>query len=401
MPWKENSVSDMRVQFIALFLRKELSFTDLCKHFGISRVTGYKFVERYESFGPVGLADQSRAPYSHPNSTPEAIQDAVIDLRNDHEHWGPKKLRARLLIDHPDITWPAASTIGDLLKSKNLIVPRRRPKPGPLAPTGLSYPDSPNSVWTADFKGEFRLRNSSLCYPLTICDRNTRMLLACNALPSTATVGAKSVWIATFREYGIPKVIRSDNGTPFASVGIGGLSRLSAWWIRLGILSERIAPGKPQQNGSHERMHRTLKAEVASKPQASFKAQQQAFNDFVYEYNHVRPHEALGQVPPATIYAPSPREYPGILPELQYPSDMATRHVRTNGQIRWDGGLLFLSEVLAGEHVAFEQIDDRRWAFYYGPLPIAILDNPTKYWARDKKANQLLQELRKETIDNN
>lgn len=399
MPWKENSVSDMRVQFIALFLRKELSFTDLCKHFSISRVTGYKFVERYESFGPVGLADQSRAPYSHPNSTPEAIQNVIIDLKNNHEHWGPKKLRARLLIDRPDVNWPVASTIGDLLKSKNLVVPRHRPKPGPPAPTGLCYPDSPNSVWTADFKGEFRLTNTSLCYPLTICDRNTRMLLACNALPSTATVGAKAVWITTFREYGLPRVIRSDNGTPFASVGIGGLSRLSAWWIRLGILPERIAPGKPQQNGSHERMHRTLKAEVASKPQASFKSQQQAFNYFVHEYNYIRPHEALGQVPPATIYSPSPREYPLILPQLQYPADMTVRHVRTNGQIRWRGELLFLSEVLAGEHVAFEQIDAHSFAFYYGPLPIAILDDSTRSWARDHKANKLLQELRKETMD--
>jgi len=399
MPWKENSVSDMRVRFIAEYLSQSLSFSDLCREFNVTRRTGYKYVERYELYGPAGLVDQSRAAHSHPNTTPDSIQNSILDLKEQHPTWGSKKLRSRLILDHPNVNWPAASTIGDLLKSKNLVQSRRRPRPSGSFPTGLTYPDSPNSVWTTDFKGEFRLRNSSLCYPLTICDRNTRMLLACNALPSTATVGAKAVWIATFREYGLPKVIRSDNGTPFASVGIGGLSQLSAWWIRLGILPERIAPGKPQQNGSHERMHRTLKAEVASKPQASFKAQQQAFNDFVHEYNYTRPHEALGLVPPATVYSTSSRQYPRILPEIEYPSGLATRHVRTNGQVRWQGGLIFLSEVLAGEHVAFEQIEDRLWAFYYGPVPIAILDDSNKSWDRSRKANRLLRELRKETLD--
>lgn len=199
----------------------------------------------------------------------------------------------------------------------------------------------------------------------------------------------------------MPKIIRTDNGTPFASVAISGLSRLAIWWIRLGIVPEHIAPGKPGQNGSHERMHRTLKAEVASKPQASFKAQQQAFNDFVHEYNYARPHEALGQVTPATLYSPSPREYPLILPEIQYPAGTPTRHVRTNGQIRWQGELLFLSATLAGERVAFEQIDERNWAFYYGSFPFAILDEATKTWAKGPKAKKLLQELRKETLDDN
>jgi len=401
MPWKENSVSDMRVRFIAEYLSQSLSFSDLCGEFNITRRTGYKFVERYEMYGLAGLIDQSRAPYSHPNSTPESIQNDILDLKGKHVTWGPKKLRSRLLLDHPDVHWPAASTIGDLLKSKNLVVPRRRRKPSGSVPTGLSYPDSPNSVWTTDFKGEFRLRSNSWCYPLTICDGSSKMLLACSALSSTATIPTKAAWIATFREYGLPRVIRSDNGTPFASPGIGGLSRLSVWWIRLGIIPEHIAPGKPQQNGSHERMHRTLKAEVTSTPQASFKSQQLAFNDFVYEYNYIRPHEALGLVPPATVYSTSPRHYPRILPEIEYPSGLATRHVRTNGQIRWQGGLIFLSEVLAGEHVAFEQIQDRLWAFYYGPVPIAILDDSTKSWDRSRKANRLLRELRKETLDIN
>jgi transposase InsO family protein len=396
MPWKETNVLDMRMQFIALYLQQCVSFCELCRHFGISRTTGYKLVERYEQLGPSGLLDQSRAPYSHPNSTPEQIQDQIIDFRKDHPHWGPKKLRTVLMRDHPDIAWPAPSTIGQLLMSRNLVKSRRKGHSGKAVPTHLSVPDAPNHVWTADFKGQFALQDKSMCYPLTICDNFAKMILACSGLSNTATDPAKAVWVATFRENGLPRVIRTDNGTPFASRSIGGLSRLSAWWIRLGIIPQRIAPGKPQQNGSHERMHKTLKAEVASQPAADFKSQQRAFNNFVYEYNHIRPHEALGQRVPASLYEVSSRQYPLILPDIEYPADFTIRHVRTNGEIRWRGELLFVSEVLTGEYVGLEQLDDRHWALYYGPVPLAILDGYQRSWLPSQKAVSILKQLTKE-----
>jgi transposase InsO family protein len=390
----------MRLQFIALYQQDIMSFTDLCKHFGVSRTTGYKFVDRYKELGPAGLADQSKAPYSHPNSTPESIQDQIIDFRKDHPNWGPKKLLTVLLRDYPDINWPAASTIGELLKNKNLVKSRRKHGHlGSITLNDLTIPNDSNEVWTADFKGQFKLQNNSLCYPLTICDNFTKMILACSGLSNTATDPAKAIWVAAFRQYGLPRVIRTDNGVPFASNSIGSISKLSAWWIRLGIIPERISPGNPQQNGSHERMHKTLKQEVASKPKANLKSQQKAFNDFVYEYNYIRPHEALGQQVPASIYKISKVEYPLILPKLEYPSDFTVRHVRTNGEIRWRGELLFVSEVLKGEYVGLEQLDDRQWALYYGQVPLAILDSYKKSWLSSKLAAPIIKQLKKESID--
>ena len=223
------------------------------------------------------------------------------------------------------------------------------------------------------------------------------MLLKCQALPNTSTELSKAVWIATFREHGLPRVIRTDNGVPFASIGIGGLSRLSTWWICLGIIPERIAPGKPQQNGSHENMHRALKQEIVSTPQANLKSQQKAFNDFVYNTT-TSGLAALGQQVPASLYSSSARQYPLILPELEYPSDMMVRHVRTNGEIRWRGEMLFISEVLSGEYVGFEQIDDRCWALHYGPVPLAILDDSKRSWLPAKKAAPIIRQLRKEKL---
>lgn len=397
MPWKENSVLDSRLQFIALHQQHVMSFTDLCRSAGVSRTTGYKLVERYEEYGPSGLHDRPKAPHTHPNATDPETQLRIIQLRTQRPNWGPKKLRTVLIRDFPDGHWPASSTIGELLKGKGLVAARRRRRSATsVAPCDLSNPDSPNSVWTADYKGQFRLQNNQLCYPLTICDAYSRMILKCQALPNTATDHAKAVWVAAFREYGLPFVIRTDNGAPFASVSLGGLSRLSAWWIRLGILPERIQPGKPQQNGSHERMHKTLKQEETSHPQIDLKLQQQAFDSFVYEYDYVRPHESLGQKAPASLYSPSPREYPLALPELEYPSGMIVRHVRTNGEIRWDGGLIFATEVLAGEYVGLDRLDERHYALYYGPVPLAVFDGYKKNWVPAKHAEPQLRKLRQE-----
>lgn len=396
MPWKETSVLDMRVQFIALYLQHDVPFGELCRHFGISRTTGYKFIQRYEQMGPAGLQDQSRAPHSHPNSTPQDIQDRIVKFRTKHPHWGPRKLHAALLREYPDDPWPVPSTIGQILQAKNLVKSRSKGQTGKAVPTDLTTPDAPNCVWTADFKGQFALGDKSMCYPLTICDGRTRMILACSALSTTAVDPSKAAWIATFRQHGLPQIIRTDNGNPFASRSIGGLSRLSAWWIRLGIFPERISPGKPQQNGSHERMHRTLKAEVTNQPQANLKSQQKAFNDFIYEYNYLRPHEAISQQVPADLYQASARPYPLILPDIEYPADFTVRHVRTNGEIRWRGALIFLSEVLIGEHVGLEQFDDRHWVLYYGPVPLAVLDDCQRSWLPTKKAAPILKQIRQE-----
>lgn len=396
MPWKETNVLDSRLQFIALYLQETMSFSDLCRSFGISRTTGYKFVERYESRGPSGLDDMPRVAYSHPNATDASLQERIVALRSEHPNWGPRKLRAILMRQTPEQHCPAASTIGDLLKSRGLVASRRRRKAHATPSYGLTNPDGPNDVWTADFKGQFKLVDSQMCYPLTICDRYSRMLLKCQALPNTSIESAKPVWVATFREYGLPRIIRTDNGAPFSSIGIGGLSRLSAWWIRLGIIPERIAPANPQQNGSHENMHRALKADVARHPQANIKLQQAAHDKFVNDYNYLRPHEAIGMRVPADLHAPSSRPYPLILPELQYPSDYAIRQVRTNGVIKWRSELIFVSEILIGEPVGICPLDDRYRAIYYGPVPLAILDDHTRHLVPPKDAAPYLKQLVKE-----
>lgn len=397
MPWKENSVSDQRVQFIAEYLRDTMSITDLCKHFGISRPTAYKFIHRYKEYGPEGLVDLPKEPHTHPNATDESTQQQIIDFRKDHPNWGARKMLVSLRRDVPDVEWPAASTIGELLRKKGMLKSRlKRRFATPSFPDDLTKPDTPNSVWTADYKGQFRLGNNQLCYPLTICDGRAKMILRCQALQNTSIELCKPAWVATFREYGLPLVIRTDNGSPFAGAGLTGLSRLSAWWIRLGIVPERIQPGKPQQNGSHERMHRTLKEEVASPPEANLNSQQKAFDHFVSEYNYIRPHESLGQQTPASVYTSSSREYPLILPNISYPDGFVVRNVRTNGEIRWQNDLIFVSESLAGEPVGLDRLDDKHWVLYYSRIPLAILDNHHKQWIPPKKAIPTLRQLRKE-----
>lgn len=401
MPWKDNSVLDQRVHFISAYKEGIMSITDLCKHFGISRPTAYKFIDRYNNYGPAGLVDLSKEPHTHPNATAESIQQQIIDFRTNHPNWGARKMHAVLKRDIPDVDWPAASTIGELLKKRGMLRSRRRRGSAtPSFPSDLTKPDTPNSVWTADYKGQFRLGNDQMCYPLTICDGYARMILKCQALPNTSTELSKPAWVAAFREYGLPVVIRTDNGSPFASAGLTGLSRLSAWWIRLGIIPERIQPGKPQQNGSHERMHRTLKEEIVSHPKANLKSQQQAFDHFVYEYNYIRPHESLSQQTPASVYTSSSREYPLMLPDISYPDGFIVRNVRTNGEIRWQNDLIFLSESLVGETVGLDQLDDRHWVLYYSRIPLAILDNYQKRWIAPKKAAPTLRQLRKELNPN-
>ena len=393
MPWRSSSPMDQKTQFIADFLRHSLPFTELCALYQISRRTGYKWLSRYEELGAPGLEDRPRRPRSCPHQTPRELAEAIIEARRRHPTWGAGKLLALLSRREPDRPWPSRSAACTILSRHGLVrQPRRRRAPGhPGKPA--SQITAPNQVWSADFKGQFKTRDGRYCYPLTVTDNFSRFLLSCRALRSTEVAGARPVFTGLFREYGLPSRIRTDNGVPFATVSLARLSRLSAWWVRLGVLPELIEPGCPQQNGRHERMHRTLKAETARPPAHTLRSQQRSFDRFREEYNGERPHEALGMRAPASLYEPSPRPFPERLPRLEYPAHFETRYVSRNGGIRWRSGWVNVSVTCAGEYVGLEEIDDGVWSVYYGPLRLGRLleremrieDAYGKLWRHRKK----------------
>lgn len=364
---------DQKTQFIADYLRQTLDMTELCQHYGISRKTGYKWIARYLEDGPLGLEDLSRRPAKSPNATPQTTVDALLEIRRRHPSWGAKKLLPFLARRHPDWDLPGCSTVSDILKRHGLVPTKRRRRvighPGRPVTESLA----PNEVWCADFKGQFKTGDGLYCYPLTVTDNYSRYLLGCQALLSTCAADAKPVFTRLFREFGLPRRIRSDNGVPFATTTLARLSELSAWWVRLGIVPELIEPGKPQQNGRHERMHKTLKAETTRPPGANRRAQQRKFNHFVREFNDERPHEALDQETPASYYQPSPRPMPDRLPPLEYPDRFEKRYVSYNGGIRWKNGWVNVSLTCAGEYVGLEEIDDGVWNVYFGPLKLGRL----------------------------
>jgi putative transposase len=400
MPWRITNVSNERVRFIALYQEHKLSMADLCRAFGISRKTGYKFVRRYDASGPKGLHDLRSTPHHQPHAVSQAVSDLIVALRASWPSLGPKKLRACLIEQAPHVAWPAASTIGEILKHAGMVTHRKRRRQAqPSSPSTLTLPDAPHSVLATDFKGHFPLGNGQTCFPLTVSDLFSRMILRCQALNRPCFEAVYPLFVAIFREHGLPQVIRTDNGPPFASCALGGLSRLSVWWIKLGIRPERIYPGRPDQNGCHERMHRTLKQEAANPPAANFAAQQHAFDHFVERFNYLRPHEALGQKTPATFYAPSPRPYPLRLPPVEYPATMKVRRVRHDGCIRWHGRMLFVSETLIGEPVGLDALDDRLWVLHFGPLALAVLDDHTNTWLPAKRSAHMIETLRQEDPD--
>jgi putative transposase len=365
---------DERVKFIGLYLEHEWPMAALCREFGISRKTGYKLVRRYIELDIEGLKDKSRAPHRHPNAVSAELEQAVVSARSTHPSWGPKKLQAWLQRQDSTTKWPAASTMGKILCRRGLAVPRRRSRKTMVYSEPFIGCDSPNAVWSADLKGWFRTGDGIRCDPLTVTDNHSRFLLRCQAVNPADHKMIQPIFEAAFREYGLPVAIRTDNGPPFASTTVGSLSRLSIWWLRLGIVPERIEPGKPAQNGRHERMHRTLKQETASPPQPTHRQQQQAFDCFRVEYNEDRPHEAIGQQPPASLYSPSPRPYPLIVPEMTYPDETVVRKVCSQGDIKWNSRQIYLSETLAGELVGLRQTTDRLWDIYFGPIKLAQLD---------------------------
>lgn len=366
MPWKETSVMDERIQFTADWLSGQYSKRALCEAYGISRPTGDKWLHRYQQLGAAGLQDQSRAPQRHPNAVPTRLVEQIVQAKLAHQSWGPKKVMDWLRREQPRVPWPADSTAGEWLKRAGLVRPRKRRRRVAAMSQPLSHASGPNAVWSADFKGDFKLGNGRRCYPLTVSDNHSRYLLACRGLsrPSYAEVQPWFEWV--FREYGLPRAIRTDNGAPFASLALGGISRLSAWWVRLGIVPERITPGKPSQNGRHERMHRSLKAgTLQPMPAANQPAQQRRFNRFVQEYNEARSHEALQRQTPASWYQPSGRDYPVRLMPVAYDSRQVVRRVRHNGEIKWRGTLIYLTEVLTGEAVGLRETDNGLWEVCY------------------------------------
>ena len=367
MPGRTWTMTD-RMHFVVAAEAREDTMAALCRQFGISRKTGYKWLARVRAGGPAALADRPRVPRHTPHALSEEVRAVLLALRARYPSWGPKKLRARLHMDAPQLPVPAVSTVGDLLRAAGLSVPRHTRRRVPPRDTPLAHAVRPNLVWCADFKGDFRLGNGVRCYPLTVSDACSRYLLRCQALAQTAVEQVQPLFEATFREWGLPEGIRTDNGPPFASTGLAGLTRLSVWWLKLGIRHERIDPGKPQQNGRHERMHGTLKAEACQPPASSLRAQQQRFDRFRRIFNDERPHEALGQQPPATVHTPSPRPFPERLPELAYPQADVVRWVRRNGTIRWRGVELYITQALSGEPVGLTQVGDHRWELCFGPL---------------------------------
>jgi len=370
MPWSETSPMDQKTQFIADVLRGGLAIVELCDDYGISRKTGYKWIDRYLNEGPDGLRDRSRRPTSNPNSTPPELVDAILDARRRHPSWGAKKLLKVLSGQHPRWPWPQRSTVCDILKRNGLVAKKRRRRAIGHPGKPSTIVTAPNDLWCADYKGHFKTGDGRYCYPLTVTDAFSRYLLGCQALLDTSVDGAKPVFTRLFREFGLPNRIRTDNGVPFATNTLARLSRLSAWWVRLGVMPEFIEPGKPQQNGRHERMHKTLKAEATRPPRASSLAQQRRFNSFRAEFNDERPHEALDMETPDALYERSPREMPARLPPLEYPDRFETRYVSANGGIRWNSEWVCVSTVCAGEFVGLEEIDNGVWNVYFGALKL-------------------------------
>lgn len=377
MPFQTDSALTQKQQFIQDWLADEWPFSRLCQRYGISRPTGYKWVERYRFEGAGGLAEHSRAAHSHPNGIDAKIEELILAARAKHPSWGPKKL----------VTWIkrreglerlcAVSTAGEILRRHEMVVPRQLYRHAVRSETPLAPYEGSNAVWCIDYKGWFVMGNGERCDPLTITDGFSRYLLRCRACARIELEEARRICETAFREYGLPVRMRSDNGSPFGSVAIGGLSALAVWWIKLGIIPERIAPGRPDQNGRHERMHGTLNEIEKPKVAYDLAKQQRRINEFRKCFNEERPHEALGQKTPADVYRASPRKYTGKVREPEYDEAIAKRKVQLRGEFNWKGEAIFLSETLRGETIGLAEIGAEQWGIYYGKILLGTLDTQT------------------------
>jgi putative transposase len=374
MPWKETCVMDQKIKMIGDYLKGEYSITKLSKMYEVSRNTIYKWIKRYQQDGNIGLSERTKAPLRHPNTTSLDIAREIVTLKLKYTSWGPRKICYWLKQHYPERAWPAVSTIGQILKQAGLVRARKKRRRAPPYTEPFQDCCGPNMVWSVDYKGQFKTGEKQLCYPLTISDNYSRYLLACVALKHPDYAETKPVLERVFKKYGLPAVIRSDNGTPFASTGLGGLSKLSVWFIKLGIKTERITAGHPEENGRHERMHRSLKEATAQPPQVNLRKQQQTFDKFQQEYNEERPHEALGMQTPVSYYKPSLRAYTGKTPQITYYGKCQIRQVRHNGEIKWKGEKVYVSQSLSGEPIALRQRDKHLWEVYFSSLSLGILD---------------------------
>jgi putative transposase len=376
MPWQGVSPVDLRLRFITDYLSGLHTMTELAASYGISRKSAYYWVRQYHREGPGRLAGASRRPHRMPRATEAEIVARLVAVRRRHPHWGAGKIRDHLILVEPTQTWPCRDTIHTLLVRAGAVRQRRQRRI--VAPAHhLTTPRAANQVWTADFKGQFCTGDGVLCYPFTLRDGYSRYVLRCCGLTSTRLLTTQAQFTRAFAEFGLPERIRTDNGPPFGGTGLAGLSRLTVWWLRLGILPERSRPGCPGDNGSHEQFHRVLKQHTARPPAASLTAQQRRFVRFVDEYNTVRPHDAVDHAPPATRYTPSTRQLPRRLPPVEYPGDAQVRRVSAAGRIKWQSREVFLSEVLAGQDVGLTATDDGIWLVSFAALPLALFHQRT------------------------
>lgn len=385
MGWMETCAVDQRMRFVMAVVEQEEALAMVCRRFGVSRKTGYKWLERYRVAGVAGLEDRSRAPRHHPQAVSAALAERCLEVRRAHPSWGPLKVRAWLERQQPEVGWPAASTIGALFTREGLTVRRRRRR-GPPSSAPFAACGAANDVWCIDFKGWFLTGDGSHCEPLTLSDAWSRYLLRCQAVGRTDTEHVWPILDAALREYGLPRVLRSDNGPPFASTGAGGLSRLAVLVLKAGVRPERIAPGKPQQNGRHERLHLTLVEDTCRPPARSLREQLERLHAFQRTYNEERPHQALGNTPPAEHYSTSPRRWDGVLRAPEYGSEEEVRRVRHNGEIKWRGASVYVHQALGGEAVGLRARDDGGFAVRYGPIELGVIAHRGERLCRPKAA---------------
>jgi transposase InsO family protein len=375
MPWKVTDVVDERTRFVLEYDSGSFTMAELCRIYGVARKTGYVWVARYEVEGLAGLQDRRYGASHHPNQTESGIEEQIVQLKRTHPSWGAKKLRARLMTTKKGVHWPVVSTFGEILRREGLSAPQHKRWKTPVYSRPFGKVEEANQTWCGDFKGWFLTGQGERIDPLTMTDAHSRYLLRCQSVEKTNTVQVQAIFAAAFREYGMPQTIRTDNGVPFASRAIAGISRLSIYWMKLGIRPERIKPGHPEQNGRHERMHRTLKAETAKPPAANRRAQQKAFDRFRQQFNEERPHEALEQKTPASCYHCSPRLYPDRIPEPEYDTNMKPKRVYPDGTFFWKGTQIFISKCLGGQFIALEQTDDRYWDVHFATFSLARFDS--------------------------
>ena len=379
MPWKESCAVELREMLVVAMLSEEAGVAELCRRAGVARKTAYKWLERYRAAGRGALVDRSRARRTQPHAVSGLVLEAILTTRREHPTWGVKKILPHLARTRPELALPGLSTAGEFLRRAGLCAaPKRRRRHRGAVNAGAAA-SHPNHTWTIDFKGQFRLADRTLCYPLTVADAFSRYLLCVDARPGTNLAGVVPSVRGLFQEHGLPERIKSDNGSPFAGSGLARLSRLSVWFMSLGITVQHIAPGRPGQNGSHERMHRTLKAEATRPPGATMAQQQARFDAFRRGYNHERPNEAIGQRPPAMLYTPSPRAYAGDPAEEDvYPGHWERRRVKPDGTIKWRGQRVFIAEPLAGRLVGLVETDEDLWELHYQRTMVGLVDGRTE-----------------------